>query len=205
MLRAHASKSLNNHIVMDSRMSKMNVAMVIFFLLNISMMPFISGDLDEAGTDAIARLSRGTIIVDKNGGGDHSTIQAAVNAASPLDTIRVWSGNYAENVVINKDLTLLGNGSATTVIDGGGKGDVLSIRSPHVDISGFRLRNSDSKGSGIDVTNLSHGRISENAITDNHFGMYGGKDCCDNNTIANNTFDHNTKAGIWLRDRKSVV
>ena len=187
-------------------MSKMNVAMVIFFLLNISMMPFISGDLDEAGTDAIARQSRGTIIVDKNGGGDHSTIQAAVNAASPLDTIRVWSGTYAENVVINKDLTLLGNGSATTVIDGGGKGDVVSIRSPHVDICGFRLRNSDSKGSGIDITNLSHGRISENALAGNHFGIYGGKDCCDNNTIANNTFDHNTKAGLWLRgDDNRVV
>ncbi len=64
-------------------------------------------------------------------GGTHTSIQAAVDAAQPGDTIQVAAGTYNENVVSDKPLTLLGGfpaggGFATrdpasnpTVIDGG--------------------------------------------------------------------------------------
>src|SRR5262249_17079322 len=40
----------------------------------------------------------------------YTSIQAAVNAAHPGDTLRVAPGTYAEQVVINKDLQLVGTG-----------------------------------------------------------------------------------------------
>ncbi len=57
-------------------------------------------------------LAASTIVVPR----DFPTIQAAVDAAAPGDTIRVQSGTYTEQVVIAKDLTLVGQGVGQTVV-----------------------------------------------------------------------------------------
>ena len=48
------------------------------------------------------------------------TIQAAVDAAASGDTIDIAAGTYTENVLINKDATLLGAGPGEygTIVDG---------------------------------------------------------------------------------------
>ena len=47
---------------------------------------------------------------------DFPTIQAAVDAAAPGDAISVGSGTYTEQVVIAKDLDLIGSGAGSTSI-----------------------------------------------------------------------------------------
>lgn len=55
-----------------------------------------------------------THVVDASGGGDFTTIQAAVDAASPGDTIQIRPGTYDGGVIVDKSLTIVGDpGDAT--------------------------------------------------------------------------------------------
>jgi len=83
-----------------------------------------------------------TWTVDDDGPADFSTIQAAVDAASPDDTIIVGAGTYYEEVNIDKPLTLLGEDRDTTIIDAGGvRWGAIDITADYVKVSGFTLRN----------------------------------------------------------------
>jgi hypothetical protein len=60
-------------------------------------------------TSAWRSGSATTLCVDPGGGGGcFTTIQAAINASGPGDTINVAAGTYTENVMLNKSVTLNG-------------------------------------------------------------------------------------------------
>jgi Right handed beta helix region len=46
----------------------------------------------------------------------YSTIQGAIDAAKPCDIVQVLPGTYAEQLVVNKSITLVGNSSSNTII-----------------------------------------------------------------------------------------
>ena len=90
-------------------------------------------------------------------GGTHTTIQAAVDAATSGDTINVCAGTYAENVIINKNITLLGPNSAISP----NSADPLvsntsrvaeAIVSPNADVSGNAKAFTLTGASTTDVT-----------------------------------------------------
>ena len=47
---------------------------------------------------------------------DFPTIQAAINASNPGDTIKVLPGTYTEQITISKSLTIIGSGAKYTII-----------------------------------------------------------------------------------------
>jgi len=97
------------------------------------------------------------IIVDINGGGQFTSIQAAINAASANDTIKVWPGTYFEQININKNVKILGSGYENTVITGNFNPTVLISTGV---IQWFKI--SSSIGDGV---NMSGGTISNCVIT----------------------------------------
>jgi parallel beta-helix repeat protein len=129
------------------------------------------------------------IIVDWNGNGNYTTIQEAINNASSGDTIYVWAGIYNENIIINKTITLIGNDTTNTRINGSGFGDVVSITSDWVNISGFTIVNSGNKGapnydSGIKLDNVENVTIDDNYFFYNRYGIF--LNYSDLNIIKNN-------------------
>lgn len=71
----------------------------------------------------------------------YSRLEAAVREAPPFSTILVGPGTYQVHLVIDKPLTLRGEGWPT--LDGGGIGTVITIRNTSsVRVEGFRVVNS---------------------------------------------------------------
>ena len=82
---------------------------------------------------------------------DYVTIQAAVNAASPGDTLIVRDGTYTENINVSKRLTIKSeNGADKTIVQAAYSCDhVFEVTADFVAISGFTVKGATSFTAGI--------------------------------------------------------
>lgn len=160
-----------------------------------------------------------TLFVGGSGPGNFTTIQGAINSSNPGDTIFVFNGTYSENVVVNKTVDLVGEDRNTTIIDGGGAGDVVRIVADWVNMSELTVLNGspDFSYAGIKMDFSMNNTISNITSLDNNLGIYllssnyntivdsrifsnnGGiyLEQSDFNTISNSDFPSN-RAGIEL-------
>ena len=130
----------------------------------------------------------------------YPTIQEAITDAALGETIRVFAGNYSENIVIGTPLSLIGEDKETTIINGGGSGIVVTVAANNVTLSGFTVTNSGDDpqaNAGIVLTNVTGCTINNNIVKDNlsaGIGLIAGG----NNTLSDNTVTDNVVAGIAL-------
>ena len=107
---------------------------------------------------------------------DYSTIQAAVNAAAPGDTINVAARTYTEQVIVSKNLTLVGAGAGATTIQApavladdpdGAKTIVLFTGAITAEISGFTIQGPvNGLNFGIYVRDGATANIYDNTVKD---------------------------------------
>ena len=154
-------------------MNRMKFTLVIGILIVINGVIALSLAAKESSAE--------TIIVAQDGSGDYEKIQEAIDNATEGDTIRVWEGTYEENVVVDKTLSLIGNGSEESTIDNSGSGDVaVKITADWVNMSGFMVIGSRFNKGGILIKS-------------------------NNNTLTNNTCSNNTGSGIWVNESDNNI
>lgn len=103
------------------------------------------------------------------------SINATVQQAAPGDIIQVERGDYLENVVIDRTLTLQGIDRPT--LSGGNQGDVLRVKATDVVIEGLIIRDSGAdltaQNAGIYVEpGADRAIIRRNDLAYNLFGMW---------------------------------
>ncbi len=194
------------------------IAVLIMFFCQI--LPVIGASVSSAQESSPPiPMTRATHKVNGTGGGDYTSIQAAVDAAASGDVIEVDPGTYRENVLITeKSLTIRGADPSTTIIDGSEVGVGINLMSSNNRIESIRVRNSEH---GIKISSTENNIITDchlvynsftgirlsggryNTITDslcsrNEYGirLY---DSCDDNTISGNRCENNT-FGIYIQN-----
>ncbi|MCG2827430.1 MAG: right-handed parallel beta-helix repeat-containing protein, partial [Thermoplasmatales archaeon] len=147
------------------------------------------------------------LTVDAGGGAMYTSIQAAIDAASPGDEINVFSGTYYEQVFIYKQLTLRGidTGNGKPVVDASGSMNNILIFyfANGVTLEGFKVINSERAGIEVDSNN---NIIKNNDASNNKYGieLYASS----NNTLIDNNASNNNvgilssyeNIGIYLTD-----
>ncbi len=163
-----------------------------------------SSDMTGAGT---------TLQVGPGGSGGFTSLQSAVSAASPGDTIQVSAGSLQEQVVVDKPLTIRGAGSSSTTLQASGtplafsddgsddSSAVLIIRNTSgVVLEGIRVQGPQD---GIQVRNSSAIRLLDIVATgngDDGLDIRGSTD-----VTASGTFGSNGDRGIQIREGASDV
>ncbi|AFQ45305.1 nitrous oxide reductase family maturation protein NosD [Desulfosporosinus meridiei] len=108
--------------------------------------------------------------------GPISSITEAIAKAAPGDEITVHPGVYQGPLLIDKRVKLMGLNYPE--IEGGGKGDAITIKADGVTFQGFEVRGSGRKleNSDAGIKIFSRGNIvKDNHILDNLFGIYLNK------------------------------
>ncbi|HDQ08165.1 MAG TPA: PKD domain-containing protein, partial [Methanoculleus sp.] len=120
---------------------------------------------------------------------DFGTIQAAVNAAWDGDTVVVHSGTYPEQVVVNRSITLAGEGMPQVQASGG---PGFAVTSPSCTLEGFAVTNGTY---GIHV-HADGARIEGNLLAANGIGILVLQ--ADGTVLFNNTCENNSGGGMYL-------
>jgi nitrous oxidase accessory protein len=92
-------------------------------------------------------------------------LAAVLKSAKAGDVLRLLPGTHAGPVIVDKALTLGGDGAAT--VEGDGTGSVISVTVPDVTLRGLTIIGSGSKGDGRDA-GVSLGKKAARAVVENN-------------------------------------
>jgi nitrous oxidase accessory protein len=143
-------------------------------------------------------ISAETIIVSKDG--EVKTIREAILSANDFDTIIIKPGEYVEgNIIVNKKLRIVGE--EYPVVDGKGDGEIFTITSNDVHISGFLIKSSGisflEENAGVRLKEVRNCSITDNKFINNFFAVYLAKsaDCIITNNYIEGVKRRETNSG----------
>ncbi|MDW5549709.1 nitrous oxide reductase family maturation protein NosD [Methanosarcina sp.] len=143
-----------------------------------------------------------TVTVSKNDEANYTIIQEAINNVKDGDTILVYSGNFTENVIVNKSVSIKSNSGNPddTIIQSSNPGEhIFNVTEDDVTISGFKITGASnfvtSPTAGVHLEGVNNSIISNNKFSNNIVGI--DLHSSDHNMLSNNTVSDNER-GISL-------
>ncbi len=91
-------------------------------------------------------------------GADFDNIQDAIDNTTAGNWIFIHEGLYEENVVVNKSMRLIGNGTNETIVDGGQDGSAIAVRADDVKIENIGMTSHRYRYGILDIQNCSNAR-----------------------------------------------
>ncbi len=146
----------------------------------------------------LSSSSAETIYVDQGGGGNYTTIQDGIDNAAYNDTIMIAAGTYAESVVVNQTVSIIGASASTVIIDAGSSNGIV-VEEPDVTVKFITVDGSDT---GIEVDS-DDCMIEGVAITDSNIGIDAAS--IDDLTVINTSITNSGDDGIYLYDVVNAV
>ncbi|MBI5460142.1 right-handed parallel beta-helix repeat-containing protein [Methanobacterium sp.] len=166
-----------------------------------------------------------------NTGKGYSSIQNAINNNLTLNghVIVVRNGTYTENILVNKNLTIMPYDGNVTIHAANSNNPVITINSGGSEsvISGFTLTGANgTSSSGIYLNQTSNCTIAGNTLTNNYYGLLltssqdnmiwdnnltgnlmGGirLNSSNNNTVYSNAITNNSGQGIYLANSVNTL
>jgi len=107
------------------------------------------------------------LYVGGTGPNNYTSIQKAIADAHQNDTIYVYSGTYYEAVLIDKPLKMVGENKTTTILEGNGTRDIITILADYVCVTNFSIQNGHFN---VFINHSSFVTISSNII---YSGLHG--------------------------------
>jgi parallel beta-helix repeat protein len=192
------------------------IVLMIIFLVSTSLSN-LGGETNEVDINeplVIGRESRGNTLY-VGSGQTYSNIQEAVENASAGDVIRVYAGTYPESISLNKQLSLIGNGSAVTIINRTTFAEGIYINVDRCVVKGFTIfdgitiTSSNNNiinecildGDGVFIDNSDNNKI-ENIVSNNNSDDGNGVYVYQShyNQVLNSTCNFNDFCGIYLKE-----
>ncbi|HVQ01273.1 MAG TPA: NosD domain-containing protein [Candidatus Thermoplasmatota archaeon] len=204
---------------------KKGLALAILLQFVISVWLPLQGSASE-NNDSVTHPFSTVLYVGGDGPNNYSQIQDAVDHAFDGDTVFVFSKSspYLEHVIVDRSILLIGENRSTTIIDGGGFGDVVLLRADTVTVTGFtvqhggdlpkvnagieaRANRSDIHGNimfqngrygvGVLLNHSSEAHVYDNIIVENgNEGVFIGSST--NAIVEHNTMTHNGHCGVVI-------
>ena len=156
----------------------MNKKRVILFVLFFSFIMYGLGMYEFAvSTNNTIRNTDGidNIYIENSlGYFSFSSIQEAINYANSYDIINVRNGTYEENIIIDKNIALVGEDCNNTIIKGIGDRNTILVTTNGVNISGFKITNSHYLflNTGIEIDTCIQCKIENCYFTMNMYAIH---------------------------------